>query len=139
MKDPHVWLDPALARRQVDAIASGLARIDPAGEAGYRERAARYTAALSALDDAFKAGLAACARREVVTSHAAFGYLTRRYGSSRCPWWAWLCPPSQAPPISHASCASRARPACRRCSTSHWRARSWPRRSRARSGRARWC
>jgi zinc transport system substrate-binding protein len=85
MKDPHVWLDPALARRQVDAIASGLARIDPAGEAGYRERAARYTAALSALDDAFKAGLAACARREVVTSHAAFGYLTRRYGLEQVP------------------------------------------------------
>jgi zinc transport system substrate-binding protein len=69
----------------VDAIASGLARIDPAGEAGYRERAARYTAALSALDDAFKAGLAACARREVVTSHAAFGYLTRRYGLEQVP------------------------------------------------------
>jgi len=84
-KDPHVWLDPLLAQRQVDAIAAGLARVDPAGEAGYRERAARYKAALGALDDAFKAGLASCARREVVTSHAAFGYLTRRYGLEQVP------------------------------------------------------
>jgi len=84
-KDPHVWLDPVLAQRQVDAIAAGLARVDPAGETGYRERAARYKAALGALDDAFKAGLASCARREVVTSHAAFGYLTRRYGLEQVP------------------------------------------------------
>jgi len=85
VKDPHVWLDPVLAQRQVDAIAAALIRVDPAGEAGYQERAARYRAALGALDEAFKAGLASCARRDVVTSHAAFGYLTRRYGLVQVP------------------------------------------------------
>ena len=85
VKDPHVWLDPVLAQRQVDAIAAGLARVDAAGQAGYRERAERYKAALAALHETFTAGLASCARRDVVTSHAAFGYLTRRYGLVQVP------------------------------------------------------
>jgi zinc transport system substrate-binding protein len=85
VKDPHVWLDPLLAQRQVDAIAEGLARVDPAGARTYRDNAAAYRARLGELHDAFTAGLARCARREVVTSHAAFGYLTARYGLVQMP------------------------------------------------------
>ena len=85
VKDPHVWLDPVLAQRQVDAIAAGLARVDATGQAGYQERATRYKAELAALHETFTAGLASCARRDVVTSHAAFGYLTRRYGLVQVP------------------------------------------------------
>ena len=77
--DPHVWLDPALARREVDAIRAGLERSDPPGRAAYAESAAVYDAKLAALNDRFETGLRDCARREVVVSHAAFGYLTRRY------------------------------------------------------------
>jgi len=78
--DPHVWLDPALARAQVQAIAAGLEQADPAGRAGYAANASAYVARLDALDQAFAAGLRDCARREIVTSHAAFSYLARRYG-----------------------------------------------------------
>src|SRR5438105_1007466 len=35
---------------------------------------------LHALDGEFRGGLAHCARRDIVTSHAAFGYLAQRYG-----------------------------------------------------------
>jgi zinc transport system substrate-binding protein len=84
-KDPHVWLDPLLAQRQVSAIAEGLARVDPAGARAYVDNAAAYRARLGELHDAFTAGLARCARREVVTSHAAFGYLTTRYGLIQVP------------------------------------------------------
>jgi zinc transport system substrate-binding protein len=35
---------------------------------------------LKQLDAQFRTGLRACARREIVTSHAAFGYLAERYG-----------------------------------------------------------
>jgi zinc transport system substrate-binding protein len=35
---------------------------------------------LRALDREYRAGLAHCARRGLVTGHAAFGYLARRYG-----------------------------------------------------------
>ena len=83
--DPHVWLDPTLARVQVQAIAGGLEQADPAGRAVYAENAKALVARLDALDLEFAAGLADCARREVVTSHAAFAYLARRYRLTQVP------------------------------------------------------
>jgi zinc transport system substrate-binding protein len=77
--DPHVWLDPVLAKGEVDAIRAGLERGDPAGKSAYEAKASAYAAKLADLDGRFEAGLRDCARREVVVSHAAFGYLTRRY------------------------------------------------------------
>ena len=84
-RDPHVWLDPMLAQTQVDAITAGLVQADPEGRAGYAERAAAYKAKLGALHADFEAGLRECARRDVVTSHAAFAYLTRRYRLNQVP------------------------------------------------------
>jgi len=77
--DPHVWLDPLLAQRIVEVIRAALERGDPAGKTAYAANAGAYTAKLGALDARFDAGLRTCARRDVVVSHAAFGYLTRRY------------------------------------------------------------
>jgi zinc transport system substrate-binding protein len=84
-KDPHVWLDPLLAQRQVDAIAAGLAQVDAAGKAAYEANATAYKARLAALHDAFEKGLKDCVRRDVVTSHAAFAYLARRYRLNQVP------------------------------------------------------
>lgn len=83
--DPHLWLDPTLARAQVLAIAGGLEQADPAGREFYAENAKAFVARLDALDLEFAAGLADCARREVVTSHAAFAYLARRYRLTQVP------------------------------------------------------
>jgi ABC-type Zn uptake system ZnuABC Zn-binding protein ZnuA len=77
--DPHVWLDPVLAQGQVEAIRAGLERADPDGRAGYAERAQLVSSRLQALHEAFEGGLRDCARRTVVVSHGAFGYLARRY------------------------------------------------------------
>jgi len=77
--DPHVWLDPVLAQRAVEVIRAALERSDPGGQATYSANAAAYGAKLAALDARFDAGLRNCTRRDVVVSHAAFGYLTRRY------------------------------------------------------------
>lgn len=77
--DPHVWLDPLLARQQVDLIRAALARVDPGGEEAYAAGAARLAAALAELDAAFRQGLAPCRGKEFITAHAAFGYLARRY------------------------------------------------------------
>jgi zinc transport system substrate-binding protein len=69
--DPHVWLDPLLFARIVTRIGSVL----------HRPRAARsLVAKLQRLDAEYKVGLAHCMHHDVVTSHAAFGYLARRYG-----------------------------------------------------------
>jgi len=42
--DPHVWFDAALWARCAPAVAEALARIDPAGAALHRERAAAHAA-----------------------------------------------------------------------------------------------
>jgi zinc transport system substrate-binding protein len=69
--DPHVWLDPALFERIVRRIGAVLGR--PAG-------ARALIAKLEQLDREYRGGLARCARQDIVTSHAAFGYLAQRYG-----------------------------------------------------------
>ena len=77
--DPHLWLDPSLYAEVGSAIADRLAELDPDRAASYEERAEALTAELTALDTELAAGLRDCERREVVTSHDAFGYLTDRY------------------------------------------------------------
>lgn len=69
--DPHVWLDPRRYAAVARAIATALG--DPA-------RAAPFVGRLAALDRELARGLRHCARRTIVTSHAAYGYLADRYG-----------------------------------------------------------
>jgi zinc transport system substrate-binding protein len=72
--DPHVWLDPVLFERVVRRIGTALHR--PTGA---------LVARLRQLDREYRAGLRRCTRREIVTSHAAFGYLAQRYGLKQVP------------------------------------------------------
>ena len=74
--DPHVWLDPALFERIVRRIGDVLHR---------PTTAAALIGKLHTLDRAYRAGLAHCARRDIVTSHAAFGYLAQRYRLRQVP------------------------------------------------------
>jgi zinc transport system substrate-binding protein len=68
--DPHVWLDPVLYARIVERVGAVLGR---------PRRAKALAARIRALDARYRSGLAHCARRDFVTSHAAFGYLAARY------------------------------------------------------------
>jgi len=69
--DPHVWLDPLRYAKIVGRIGQALHEPDAA---------ARLQARLRDLDREYRTGLAHCERREIVTSHEAFGYLAERYG-----------------------------------------------------------
>jgi zinc transport system substrate-binding protein len=69
--DPHVWLDPLRFALLAERIGSALHAPRPAE--GFATR-------LRALDDEYRRGLAHCRRREIVTSHEAFAYLSERYG-----------------------------------------------------------
>jgi zinc transport system substrate-binding protein len=75
-RDPHVWLDPIRFVRMVERVAGVVG--DPAA-------ADELEGKLADLDREFEEGLADCRLRTVVTSHAAFGYLTRRYGLQQVP------------------------------------------------------
>lgn len=69
-RDPHVWLDPMRYAALTRAIAGAL---------GERSAADTLVAELEGLDRELRAGLARCERCEIVTSHAAFGYLAEAY------------------------------------------------------------
>lgn len=77
--DPHVWLSPPLAKREVARIADALAGVDPAHAASFAANAQALEARLDTLDQEFQTGLSSCAQHDIVTSHAAFGYLADRY------------------------------------------------------------
>jgi zinc transport system substrate-binding protein len=79
-RDPHFWLDPLRYADVGDAIAAELGRRDPAHATAYTSNAQAFRAQLTSLHEAFTAGLAHCAVRDLVTSHAAFGYLAEAYG-----------------------------------------------------------
>lgn len=83
--DPHFWLDPIRYAAVGRAVAQRLAALDPEGAAGYGERAAVFEATMTSLDAAYRQGLASCASTTLVTSHAAFGYLARRYQLTQVP------------------------------------------------------
>lgn len=78
--DPHVWLDPVRFAAIGQAVAERLAAADPAHAAEIRDRAAALDRDLATLDEEYQKALTTCARRDIVTSHAAFGYLADRYG-----------------------------------------------------------
>ncbi len=72
--DPHVWLDPVLFEQVATHIGSALHH--PTGA---------FDAKLRRLDAEYRRGLQHCTRKEIVTSHAAFGYLAQRYGLKQVP------------------------------------------------------
>lgn len=78
--DPHFWLDPLNAIKEVEQIRDALMEIDPVNKSDYETNAQIYMAQLRALDEEYKMGLADCERSEIITSHSAFGYLADRYG-----------------------------------------------------------
>lgn len=78
--DPHVWLSPPLVAQMADRIAAGFAKADAPNAAYYRENADALKAKLETLDAEYRRGLADCARKDFITSHAAFGYLAASYG-----------------------------------------------------------
>ncbi|WP_084265558.1 metal ABC transporter substrate-binding protein [Actinomadura macra] len=78
--DPHVWLDPSRMATIATALGDRLGAADSAHASAYKERAQAVTAKLTALDQQFRDGLKTCKHKSIVTAHAAFGYLSERYG-----------------------------------------------------------
>jgi len=78
--DPHVWLDPALAAYEVDAVAAGLAKADPTHAATYMKNAAAYKQKLKTLDSEIASRTAAFSKKDFVALHPAWAYFARRYG-----------------------------------------------------------
>lgn len=77
--NPHVWLDPVLARQQVENIRDGLIAADPNNKASYEANAATYIQQLDALDKEFQQRLQPYRGCTYVTFHDAYPYIAKRY------------------------------------------------------------
>lgn len=78
--NPHIWLDPLLARKQVEAIAQALVMVDPGNKEAYLENAAAYIAELKALDEEIRDITESFSVREFIAFHPAWTYFANRYG-----------------------------------------------------------
>jgi len=78
--DPHTWLDPNNMAVFATAITDAIAAADPANAADYQANSATLTGRLASLDASYRTGLTGCQRTSFLTTHAAFGYLAKRYG-----------------------------------------------------------
>lgn len=78
--DPHVWLDPVLAQKEVEAIRDALIKKYPDKKEVFQKNAENYLAELSQLNKEYETAFANAKNRTFVTQHAAFGYLAKQYG-----------------------------------------------------------
>jgi len=78
--DPHIWLNPVMAQKQVENIALALAEIDPSNKEYYNKNAVSYIAQLDELDKKIKDELAKCSKKDFIAFHKAFTYFANQYG-----------------------------------------------------------
>lgn len=78
--DPHIWLDPILAKYQIEKIRDGLIKIDPANTNYYNGTAKKFIAELDSLDAFIRSELSNCDKIDFIAFHNAFTYFSNRYG-----------------------------------------------------------
>jgi zinc transport system substrate-binding protein len=78
--DPHVWLDPLLAKKEVENIRDGLMTIDPNNRDRYFNNAKNFLNVLDNLDKTIKTNLESCKKRDFITFHNSFSYFAKQYG-----------------------------------------------------------
>jgi zinc transport system substrate-binding protein len=79
-RNPHVWLDPVLAKAQVQQVENALIEIDPNNKLYYQNNAMNFTADLNVLDSEIRNVLQTCNKKDFIAFHDAFGYFANRYG-----------------------------------------------------------
>ena len=98
--DPHIWLDPVLAIKQVQNIRDGLDKVDPKNAAYYNHNAQNFIGQLKKLDTAFRGNLTSsnCAKRDLIPFHLAFAYFAKEYGLNVHPVHEGLTPNGEVLP-----------------------------------------
>jgi zinc transport system substrate-binding protein len=78
--NPHVWLDPHLAKTMVTRIQEALSIADPDHASNYENRAKAYLGRLDALDRDIAVAVNQFKTREVISFHPSWDYFAARYG-----------------------------------------------------------
>ncbi|QGP93905.1 High-affinity zinc uptake system binding-protein ZnuA [Neomoorella glycerini] len=83
--DPHIWLDPVLAGEISRRIYEAVVKVDGDNKGYYEKNLQELEQKFTMLDKQYREALAGVTRKDFVTSHAAFGYLAKRYGLEQIP------------------------------------------------------
>ena len=80
--NPHLWMDPVLARLYVAKVARALSLMDPAHAATYQQNARAYEAKLVSLQSEIAKAIATIPpqRRTMIVFHNAWQYYNNRFG-----------------------------------------------------------
>ena len=78
--DPHIWLSPKTAKIEIEKIGQSFVRADPANSSYYQANEKTLLEKMDKLDRQYRDGLSRCKKKDIITSHAAFGYMASAYG-----------------------------------------------------------
>jgi zinc transport system substrate-binding protein len=93
--NPHVWLDPILAKHQVLMIKDAMIETDPDNKKYYEDNADAYSSKLDELNSKIQKELSHCQKDTFMPFHDAYSYFANRYGLKTFPL-SGISPESEA-------------------------------------------
>ncbi len=78
--NPHIWLDPEVAKRTVGRLAEIFAEVDSNGRDFYQERARRYCEQLDSVVQRLRERVNSLSNRKFVALHNSWPYFCRAFG-----------------------------------------------------------
>jgi zinc transport system substrate-binding protein len=78
--DPHVWLDPVLSIDLANNIKNSLSELMPEHATEFETNFKQLKTELEKLDQEFKTTIESSKTKNLLVSHAAYGYWEKRYG-----------------------------------------------------------
>ncbi|MBU7593958.1 ABC transporter substrate-binding protein [Metabacillus halosaccharovorans] len=78
--DPHVWIDPILSIQLAENIKNALTELHPDGKETFENNFEALKTQLNELDQSFSEVINNASKKEILVSHAAYGYWESRYG-----------------------------------------------------------
>ncbi len=78
--NPHIWLDPVIAKSMVNKITVALCEVDHQNVSYYKQRSLDYLQALDTLHQMIQGTVSTFKMKKYIAFHASWDYFARRYG-----------------------------------------------------------
>lgn len=78
--DPHAWLDPMIAKKQMEVIKNAFVNADSSNKDYYENNYTENVKKIDNLDKEYRDTISKFTKKDIVVAHQAFGYLCSAYG-----------------------------------------------------------
>lgn len=78
--DPHLWLNPMFAKKQMELIKNTFVTADPSSKDYFEKNYADNAKKIDALNTEFTETVSKFKSKDIIVAHKAFGYLCSTYG-----------------------------------------------------------